>query len=729
MHVSNAWGRVRIGNETATVMEDGELSEGEILSSHEKDGHDKDELSPSRAVVPRNGTGKNQSPVRNPHQVKSVTSGAQKRKKKNKKKQNRVNSEASTSNLALRCEGDDDDGECNSGDPARKRARLEGENGAALNGEALENGFPKVATIMQQNSGSTGKKGKKGNKRNSTPSVGQATGNTVSMLLQRLSQPASESKGSFLMKTIDFSLAIRRFFNIANGPTLPDVPSGTASRRVVVVWLSQVSAKMFTASDESFRQLKSLSGFTFDIENPGSMYFSKMGLEAFMVLPDDGEEEEQDDPVGPFTKAECLLSEVELISNEFPSASTPPQDWAQYVTLSREDVGGASNVPTVESCDKQGKCMVTMESCGAKEGSRDATQESRDKPDEVLTDIIGSHEEGLTCVQNGSVHKMEGVAGYPIFALDCEMVSTSLGLELARVSVVDESLQCTYDSLVKPQSPVLDYLTRYSGITEETLREVTTTLADVQQSLVELLPKKCILLGHSLENDFRALKLSHPHVIDTSCLFTPCAPTLYKPGLRHLTKQLLLEDIQHGSGGHSSVEDAMACMKLVKKKLKEGRECVIPWSNKNKNLISKLAGKRKRVAVVDKSSVVNLFGQEAAEKVYVTDDAEAVERVLQLAGKVDFAFVQMHAVEQCFKTSCEATALREVVERMDEQAARIVRECPVGSVVFVVCGSSCINEAKKLQMGGGFKGKKEQQERLKEEIAIARHGIVRVFVV
>lgn len=670
-------------------MEDGELSEGEILSSHEKDEHDKNGLSTAREAVPRD-----QSPVRNTHQAKSTTSGAQKRKKRNRKKQKRCNSETNTSNLALRCDVGNDDDEC---DPACKRARLEGEDGAALNGEALEEGIPKVATTVQQSLGSTGKKDKKGNKRNSAPSVVQTTGDTVSMLLQRLAQPASGSEGSFLMKTVDFSLAIRRFLDIPNGP------------RVVVVWLSQVSAKMFTFSDESFWQLKSLSGFTFDIENPGSLYYSKMGLEAFMVLQkEEGEEEEDDGPDGTFTKADCLLSEAELISNRFPSACTPPQDWAQYITLSRGegDVGGASNVPTVELCD--------------------AKEEESHEPGNVSSDITGSRdtEEGM---QNGSAHRTEDLASYPMFALDCEMVSTSLGLELARVSVVDEALQCIYDSLVKPLSPVLDYLTKYSGITEEMLRDVTTTLADVQRSLVELLPRKCILVGHSLENDFYALKLSHPHVMDTSCLFTPSAPTLFKPSLRHLTKQLLLEDIQHSNDGHCSVEDAMACMKLAKKKLREGRDCLIQWSNlTNRTLISELAGKKKRVAVVDKTSVVKLFGQEATEKLCVPGDAEAVQGVLQLAEKVDFAFVQMHAVEQCLKTSYEAGALREVLDRVDEQAAMIVRGCPAGSVVFVVCGSSCINEVKKYQKN---KGNRKQRERLKELIDVARHGTVRVFMV
>ena len=44
------------------------------------------------------------------------------------------------------------------------------------------------------------------------------------------------------------------------------------------------------------------------------------------------------------------------------------------------------------------------------------------------------------------------------------------------------------------------------------LENVTTTLADVQKRLIDLLPPDAILLGHSLENDLRALKVGDLHI-------------------------------------------------------------------------------------------------------------------------------------------------------------------------------------------------------------------------
>jgi RNA exonuclease 1 len=86
----------------------------------------------------------------------------------------------------------------------------------------------------------------------------------------------------------------------------------------------------------------------------------------------------------------------------------------------------------------------------------------------------------------------------------CETVA---GLELTKVSVVDEELQVIYDTLVKPPNPIINYLTRYSGITEEKLQGVTKTLREVQEDLVQLIPEDTILVGHSFENDLTALKV------------------------------------------------------------------------------------------------------------------------------------------------------------------------------------------------------------------------------
>ena len=100
---------------------------------------------------------------------------------------------------------------------------------------------------------------------------------------------------------------------------------------------------------------------------------------------------------------------------------------------------------------------------------------------------------------------------------------------------------------------------------------MTTTLADVQTHLLTLIKPSTILLGHSLESDLRALKLSHGRCIDTALLFHHPRGRPLKPGLAWLTRKWFGRIIQdRGPGWHNPEEDARACIDLLKDKIKKG---------------------------------------------------------------------------------------------------------------------------------------------------------------
>lgn len=155
-----------------------------------------------------------------------------------------------------------------------------------------------------------------------------------------------------------------------------------------------------------------------------------------------------------------------------------------------------------------------------------------------------------------------------MFALDCEMCKTANGrLDVTRISLVDEQLNVLLDELVRPELPIIDYLTEFSGITVDMLANVRTGLDEVHRRLDELLPEDAILIGHSLNCDLQSLRIAHPYIIDTSCIYNFTLYPNNKPKLRELAYHHLARHIQSAESGHCSVEDAKVAMELVQLKL------------------------------------------------------------------------------------------------------------------------------------------------------------------
>lgn len=128
-----------------------------------------------------------------------------------------------------------------------------------------------------------------------------------------------------------------------------------------------------------------------------------------------------------------------------------------------------------------------------------------------------------------------------IFALDCEMCYTVVGFELTRITVVNFEEKVVFDSFVKPQNRVIDYNTRFSGITESTLSSPKVkTLPEIQAVLLSMFHTRTILVGHSLESDLKALKLIHDVVVDTSVLY----PHKMGPPKKRALKTLCIDHLK-----------------------------------------------------------------------------------------------------------------------------------------------------------------------------------------
>lgn len=237
-----------------------------------------------------------------------------------------------------------------------------------------------------------------------------------------------------------------------------------------------------------------------------------------------------------------------------------------------------------------------------------------------------------------------------VYAIDCEMCLTEDGKELTRVCMIDyESGIVVYDKLVKPPKPVIDYMTKWSGITESLLASATTTVAEVQAQLMPILAPKngpiSILVGHSLESDLRALRICHPRCIDTAVIYHHPRGRPLKPGLAWLTKKWLNREIQtRGDSGHDPEEDARACIDLLRSKLRYG-----PSYGEYKTDFESIYERMGRASgrggpgsvrsvVVDHGNPGVMHGSKASSNVPCTSDEEVLEGLLQAIPAHEFAF-------------------------------------------------------------------------------------------
>jgi RNA exonuclease 1 len=180
-------------------------------------------------------------------------------------------------------------------------------------------------------------------------------------------------------------------------------------------------------------------------------------------------------------------------------------------------------------------------------------------------------------------------------SFDCEMGYTTLGMEMIRVSATTwPDGKQLFDTLVRPIGHILDLNTRFSGVTPDQFLDavnytppldgtfshssMTTAVGGKEQ----ILPSPAIardllfsfispntpLIGHSIDNDLNVMRIVHPTLVDTVILYPFPQGLPYRFGLKKLTKEHLLRDIQTaGAHGHDSLEDARATGDLVRAKL------------------------------------------------------------------------------------------------------------------------------------------------------------------
>lgn len=208
----------------------------------------------------------------------------------------------------------------------------------------------------------------------------------------------------------------------------------------------------------------------------------------------------------------------------------------------------------------------------------------------------------------------------PALAVDCEMSYTTLGTELVRLTATAfPSGRTVVDALVRPYGVVLDWNTRFSGVTAAMLAgaapwpapaqpqddddeeegggedeamvnptgtdhgspaRVERVLASPEEARAALhrrMDVATVLIGHGLENDLLHLRMCHARVVDTAVLFPHTRGLPFRNKLRFLVERHLGRVIQadHPSEegeqaqGHDSAVDARCAAELVRFKIRE----------------------------------------------------------------------------------------------------------------------------------------------------------------
>jgi RNA exonuclease 1 len=295
---------------------------------------------------------------------------------------------------------------------------------------------------------------------------------------------------------------------------------------------------------------------------------------------------------------------------------------------------------------------------------------------------------------------------HDMIGMDCEMCVTEQGFELTRITLVSRT-ELLYDSLVKPKSPIIDYVTMYSGINEEIMKDVTTTLEDVQAEILKIVSSKTILVGHSLENDLQKSKIVHRRILDTSILYpTGDSEGKRKFKLKNLAAMYLKRKIQTGDAGHDSVEDAKCALDLTLLKIKNGPEFGLTSAYKTITMFSLLNEHKKKTVMIDDTDALTTFSSATTHEIPCKNDQEVTSKAISAVKKTDYDFVWMRLKQLEIQTNLES------ILKINDSLTKILEAIPQNSLWIIITGYGNIKDIAVAKQKYGD-GSTEMMEKIK----------------
>lgn len=175
-------------------------------------------------------------------------------------------------------------------------------------------------------------------------------------------------------------------------------------------------------------------------------------------------------------------------------------------------------------------------------------------------------------MQNGNGMYMNHQTPPPAthYSIDVECVATGRdhnSRAVAQISLVDQYEQIILNLYVRPQQPIVSYLTPLTGLTREIIEGQGIPLEEAVRILRQYLPQSSILVGQNIGKDVDWLQLKegkdYQSLVDLSGIYRVWN-TKYKTwsifGQDHLAKVLLGWNTENSS--HDAVGDAVKSIRL-----------------------------------------------------------------------------------------------------------------------------------------------------------------------
>lgn len=261
-------------------------------------------------------------------------------------------------------------------------------------------------------------------------------------------------------------------------------------------------------------------------------------------------------------------------------------------------------------------------------------------------------------------------------------------------------------------------------------------LKDIQKRLLKLVRPGDILIGHSLENDFKACRFVHRRVIDTSVLYPHQKGGPYKNALRYLVSKYLNREMDR-KDGHCSAEDAQAVMDLVNLKLQRGH-AFGRGSGDNKiegeSLFRLMSRQEPAIpsVMVGNAGSLSRFASGGVSCVTCTSDSELVSKMGKACKEAKGGLV-LGVVDTLDKG--DEPAARAAVDKLVKE----VGDGLPGGTLFVVLGTnedlravSGLRQRRKASLTGksaGMPWTADDEVQLCNEVLRARNGFCLVTVV